>query len=89
MSKSDHEGEPKPLFIAKSAACAKPWWRTKGCNSFSYAMMQGNALDFSSLEQSLDGQLQSASGISEKDDDTSKQSPIAIPLQPGTSSLSL
>lgn len=84
MSKSDHEGEPNPLYIGKSTACAQPWWRSKGCNSFSSVMMQGNASDSSSLEveQSLDGQLQSDSEISEKDDDTSKLSLIAIPSQP-------
>ncbi|XP_073151178.1 uncharacterized protein [Henckelia pumila] len=82
MSKSDQEGEPNPLYIANSAACAEPWWRSKGCNSFSSVIMQGSVSDSSSLEQSLDGQLQSEGGISEKDDHTSKRSLIVIPSPP-------
>ncbi|GFP87026.1 nuclear transcription factor y subunit a-1 [Phtheirospermum japonicum] len=47
------------------------------------AMMRGNASDSSSSqEQSADGQSQSGSGINEEDDDTTKQSPSTVPLQP-------
>ncbi|CAI9781278.1 unnamed protein product [Fraxinus pennsylvanica] len=45
-------------------------------------MMQGNTSDSSSLEQSVDSQLQSEGGMNEEDDDAVKQTSSALPLNP-------
>ncbi|KAL3828192.1 hypothetical protein ACJIZ3_016994 [Penstemon smallii] len=58
-SKSVNQGESNLENVAKSTVCSEPWWSNTGYNSFSHTMMQGNASDSSSLEQSLDSRSQS------------------------------
>ncbi|KAK4407405.1 Nuclear transcription factor Y subunit A-1 [Sesamum angolense] len=85
-SKSVNQGEAAGLYnVANSTLYSDPWWNNTGYNSFSPAMMRGNASDSSSLEQSVDGQSQSEGGINEEDDDTTKKSPSGTPLQPDRS----
>ncbi|KAK6119764.1 hypothetical protein DH2020_046486 [Rehmannia glutinosa] len=83
-SKSVKEGESNPYNVANSTVYSDPWWNNTGYNSFSPAMMRGNASESSSQEQSVDGQSQSESGINEEDDDANKQSPSNTHLQPGS-----
>lgn len=69
----------------KSTVCSEPWWNNSGYNSFIPTVMQGNASDSSSLEQSVDGQSQSEDRINEEEDDTVKHSsPNSAPSQSGT-----
>ncbi|KAG8388997.1 hypothetical protein BUALT_Bualt02G0183600 [Buddleja alternifolia] len=82
-SKSVNQGGPNLYNATNSSVCSDHWWNSTGYSTFSPAMMRGNASDSSSLDQSADGQSQSEGGINEEDDDTPKQSPSAIPLQPG------
>ncbi|KAL0419566.1 UNVERIFIED_CONTAM: Nuclear transcription factor Y subunit A-1 [Sesamum radiatum] len=85
-SKSVNQGEAAGLYnVANSTLYSDPWWNNTGYNSFSPAMIRGNASDSSSLEQSVDGQSQSEGGINEEDDDTTKKSPSGTPLQPDRS----
>ncbi|KAI3461104.1 hypothetical protein Pfo_017767 [Paulownia fortunei] len=81
-SKSVNQGEANLYNVANSTVCSERWWNNTGYNSFSPAVMRGNASDSSSLEQSVDGQSQSEGGINEEDDDTVKHSPSTIQLQP-------
>ncbi|XP_011090024.1 nuclear transcription factor Y subunit A-1 isoform X2 [Sesamum indicum] len=80
-SKTVNQGETNLYNGHNSTLCSEPWWNSTGFNSFSPAMMRGNASDSSSLEQSADGQSQSEGGINEDDDETVKQSPSTMPLQ--------
>ncbi|KAK4419573.1 Nuclear transcription factor Y subunit A-1 [Sesamum alatum] len=84
-SKSVNQGEANVYNVANSTVYSDPWWNNTGYNSFSPAMMRGNASDSSSLEQSVDGQSQSEGGINEEDDDTTKKSPSGTSLQPDRS----
>nr|CAM12542.1 YA4 [Antirrhinum majus] len=83
-SKSVSQGESNLYNVANSTVCSEPWWSNTGYNSFSPAMMRGNASDSSSLEHSVDGQSQSEGTRNEEADDTAKHSPSTIHLQPGS-----
>ncbi|KAL3647561.1 hypothetical protein CASFOL_008529 [Castilleja foliolosa] len=83
QSKSVNGGESNLYNVANPTVDSDSRWNNTGCNSFSPAMMRGNASDSSlSQQQSADGKSQSGSGINEEDDDTTKQSPSTGPLQP-------
>lgn len=87
--KTASQGEANLQNLTNSTVCSEPWWNNTGYNSFSPAVMRGNASDSSSTEQekSLDDQSQSEGRMNEEDNDTARKSPSAVPLQPGSALL--
>ncbi|KAL3645135.1 hypothetical protein CASFOL_010315 [Castilleja foliolosa] len=89
VSKSANREESNLYNVANSTINSDHSWNKTGYNSFSPAMMRGNVSDSSSPGQSADGQSQSGSGMNEDDNDTNKQSPSSMHLQPERNYLNL
>ncbi|KAL2535806.1 Nuclear transcription factor Y subunit A-1 [Forsythia ovata] len=68
--------------VSNSRVRSEPWGSNTGYKPFPPAMIQGNASDSSSLEQSVDGQSQSEGGVNEEDDAAAKQTSSTLPLHP-------
>nr|GMD23056.1 nuclear transcription factor Y subunit A-1-like [Ipomoea batatas] len=72
-----------PHNIPHSGDSAEPWWKTAGYNSVPPGMVQGDASDSSSLEQSLDDQSQSDGGVNHEGDDGTEKSQTSKPSHQG------
>ncbi|XP_031122728.1 nuclear transcription factor Y subunit A-1-like isoform X1 [Ipomoea triloba] len=72
-----------PHNVPHSADSAEPWWKTAGYNSVPPGMVQGDASDSSSLEQSLDDQSQSDGGVNHEGDDGTEKSQTSKPSHQG------
>ncbi|XP_051142265.1 nuclear transcription factor Y subunit A-1-like [Andrographis paniculata] len=83
-TKSVKQGELNLYNAAKPAMYSDPWWNNSGYHSIAPAVVPRSASDSSSLEQSVDGHSQSegGTGVNEEDDDSTKRSRSATPLQP-------
>ncbi|KAL2510835.1 Nuclear transcription factor Y subunit A-1 [Abeliophyllum distichum] len=81
-TKRVNPGESNLYNVSNSRVRSEPWGSNTGYKPFPPAMMQGNASDSSSLEQSVDGQSQSEGGVNEEDDAAAKQTSSTLPLHP-------
>lgn len=70
--KSGKRVEDDPYNIPPSTLCSEPWWHNSGYNPVPPAptMIQKNASETSSLEQSADGMSKSDGGQNEDDNAT-------------------
>ncbi|KAL8099572.1 hypothetical protein AgCh_032001 [Apium graveolens] len=69
-SKSGKRVEDDPYSIPPSTLCSEPWWHNSGYNAVPPTMIQKNASETSSLEQSADGMSKSDGGQNEDDEST-------------------
>lgn len=88
-SKSGKRVEVDPYNIPPSTLCSEPWWHNSGYNPVPPAMMQRNASETSSVEQSADGMSKSDGGQNEDDENTTKDSQNNAPMRSGAFKLLL